>query len=80
MDNLFGVYTSREWLLSGAILLGLGIAFLVFSRSVDKSGGSGKGKIAGSRAQRARSSGCLMLVLGILMVGVGICGMIGVFS
>ena len=80
MGNLFGAYAPREWILSGAILLGLGIAFLVFSRSADKAGGSGKGKIAGNQARRARSSAYLMLTLGILLAGVGICGMIGVFS
>ena len=79
MGNLFGAYAPREWILSGVILLGIGIAFLLFGKSVDKTGGSGKGKIAGSQSQRARSSAYLMLILGILMAGIGICGMMGVF-
>ena len=79
MNNLFTASTPQDWLISGVILLALGVGFLVFSKSLDKTGGTGKGRITGNQAQRTKSSGYLMLVVGALLAGYGICGILGVF-
>ena len=80
MENLLKPYSAREMITCGLMLLVIGGGMLVFSRVSDNSRGRGKGKIAGDRAMRARSSAYFILFLGIVMGIFGVCTKLGVFG